>query len=61
MDFGLLLEGFGKVLGSFWPFWEGFGRIWEDLGPFKKLVNRFWMYLTRFGPAGADSLIGPPR
>ena len=58
MDFGLPLEGFGKVLGSFW---EGFGRIWEDLGPFKTLINIFWMDLTRFGPAGADSLIGPPR
>ena len=58
MDFGLLLAGFGKVLGGFW---EGFGRICEDLGPFEQLIRRFWIYLTRFGPAGADSLIGPPR
>ena len=58
MDFGLLLGGFGKVLGGFW---EGFGRICEDLGPFEQLINRFWIYLTRFGPAGADSVIGPPR
>ena len=28
MDFVLLLEGFGKVLGKFW------GRFWEDLGKF---------------------------
>ena len=58
MDFGLLLEGFGKVLGGFW---EGFEWIWEDLEPFEQLVGRFWACLNRFVPAGADSLIGPPR
>ncbi len=54
MDFGLLLECFGKVFGGI------LGRFGVDLGGFEELMGRFWTCLTRFGPAGADSLIGPP-
>ena len=53
--FGSILEGLGKGLGRVW------GRIWEDLVPFQQFVGKFWTYLKRFGPAGVDSIIGPPR
>ena len=61
-----MFDGFGEGLGRLWDgFWEGFGRVlgrvWVDLGGFQQLMGRFWSCLTRFGPAGADFLIGPPR
>ena len=57
-----LLDGFWVAFGRFWEVFgrvlNGLGRIW---GPFEQLVGRFWACLNRFVPAGADSLIGPPR
>jgi len=53
--FGSILEGFGEGLGRFW------GGIWEDLGAFRQVMGEFWMHLGTFSPAGADSIIGPPR
>ena len=52
---GRILGGFGEGLGRVW------GRIWEDLVPFEQFVGKFWTYLKRLGPAGVDSIIGPPR
>ena len=46
-------------------FWVDLGRIWrgiwDDLGAFQQVVGEFWTCLKRCGPAGADSVIGPPR
>ena len=48
IDFGTVWGGFGEEFG-------------EDLGPFRQAVDRFWTCLKRFGPAGAESPLGPPR
>ena len=40
VDFGLLGEGFGKVLGGFWEdFGRILGRFWEGFG---WILGRFW-------------------
>ena len=47
-----LQEAFWVDLGSIS---EGFGMIWGGFG------EEFGTRLETFGPAGADSLLGPPR
>ena len=51
VDLGRPEDGFALVWAKIWGLWGTWKHIW----------SRFCTCSSRFAPAGADSIIGPPR